>query len=403
MALALLANPFASAQDDHLKAEQNKVKHDLRAAHGDLEESSASLRRATAKLMAARAQLTAARAVLSSARAKVGAARLLDEQMQARLVAAQARLETAQHDLEVGRRRVEEQRLDVVNQVTDYYEQGDPRLLSFASVLDDGDVSDITRRLSLMDAVVGQEKQTYDALHAAEVLLRVRETQIEAAKREVAARRREAAAHLIEVEGLERSAETAAASVRTLVTASAEARSQARAVSAADRAKLKSLEARDARIKKRILAAAAAAARKGSGYKGKTDGLFNKPVNGPVTSPYGYRVHPIYGYYSLHDGTDFGASCGESLWAVAGGTVTDKYYSDVWGNRLYVSLGNYNGKNVTVIYNHLSGYSSRVGERVSRGETIGYAGTTGWSTGCHLHFTVMVNGNPVNPMNWIGS
>ena len=127
------------------------------------------------------------------------------------------------------------------------------------------------------------------------------------------------------------------------------------------------------------------------------------PVAGSVTSPYGYRVHPIYGYYSLHDGTDFGAGCGQPLWAVAGGTVTDEYYSSVWGNRLYLSLGNVNGKNVTVIYNHLSGYRASVGEGVARGETVGYVGTTGWSTGCHLHFTVLVNGDPVDPMGWIGS
>jgi murein DD-endopeptidase MepM/ murein hydrolase activator NlpD len=56
-----------------------------------------------------------------------------------------------------------------------------------------------------------------------------------------------------------------------------------------------------------------------------------------------------------------------------------------------------------VIYNHLSGYRVSTGERVSRGETVGYVGTTGWSTGCHLHFTVMVNGNTVDPMTWIGS
>ncbi len=60
-----------------------------------------------------------------------------------------------------------------------------------------------------------------------------------------------------------------------------------------------------------------------------------------------------------------------------------------------------NGKYVTVIYNHLSGYNASVGQTVQRGEVIGYAGTTGWSTACHLHFTVMVNGQTVDPMNWL--
>ena len=54
-----------------------------------------------------------------------------------------------------------------------------------------------------------------------------------------------------------------------------------------------------------------------------------------------------------------------------------------------------------MIYNHLSRYRVGTGEPSRRGEVIGYVGTTGWSTGCHLHFTVMVNGTPVDPMNWL--
>ena len=86
--------------------------------------------------------------------------------------------------------------------------------------------------------------------------------------------------------------------------------------------------------------------------------------------------------------------------AVASGTVISRYWSDVDGNRLYLDLGRVNGKNMTVIYNHLTSYRAGSGQRVSRGDVIGYSGTTGWSTACHLHFTVMLNGSPVNPMNY---
>jgi murein DD-endopeptidase MepM/ murein hydrolase activator NlpD len=81
--------------------------------------------------------------------------------------------------------------------------------------------------------------------------------------------------------------------------------------------------------------------------------------------------------------------------------VMSEYYSSVWGNRLFLNLGLINGKNVTVIYNHLSAYRSTVGEHVSRGQVVGLIGTTGWSTGCHTHFTVMVNGVAVNPTPWL--
>jgi murein DD-endopeptidase MepM/ murein hydrolase activator NlpD len=85
---------------------------------------------------------------------------------------------------------------------------------------------------------------------------------------------------------------------------------------------------------------------------------------------------------------------------VRGGKVLTEYYSSVWGNRLYLNVGLVNGKFITVIYNHLSRYAVGTGTVVNRGQTVGYVGTTGWSTGCHLHFTVMENGKPVDPTKY---
>ena len=160
-------------------------------------------------------------------------------------------------------------------------------------------------------------------------------------------------------------------------------------------------KAQAARVHRQLLAEIAREQRRGGGYKGRPGGLLMRPVNGPITSPYGYRINPIYHYWGLHDGDDFGAACGTPIWAAANGTVLSEYYSSVWGNRLFLNLGLINGKNVTVIYNHLSAYRSHVGQRVSRGQVVGLVGTTGWSTGCHTHFTVMVNGTAVNPTPWL--
>jgi murein DD-endopeptidase MepM/ murein hydrolase activator NlpD len=125
------------------------------------------------------------------------------------------------------------------------------------------------------------------------------------------------------------------------------------------------------------------------------------PGPGYITSPYGWRIHPIYHYWGLHDGTDFHAPCGTPERAADGGKVISEYYSSVWGNRLYLDLGNINGHNFTVIYNHIERYRIHTGASVTRGETLAFAGTTGWSTGCHLHFTVMRDGVAVNPMDYI--
>ena len=131
-------------------------------------------------------------------------------------------------------------------------------------------------------------------------------------------------------------------------------------------------------------------------------GFLGWPMQGGyVTSSYGFRTHPIYGYYGLHNGTDFGGGCGVPLLAASSGTVVAKYYSSSYGNRLFVYLGKVNGVNLSVVYNHASGYRVNVGQRVSRGQVVGYSGDTGWSTACHLHFTVLANGRPVNPMNYL--
>jgi murein DD-endopeptidase MepM/ murein hydrolase activator NlpD len=263
---------------------------------------------------------------------------------------------------------------------------------------------DLTRQAEVRDVVVGRETRAYDDLHAAEVLLQVRETEVESLKDEVAAQRREAARHLVTMRDLTAQTRAAKQEVREQVATRRAAFAHAAEVRGRDRATLDRLRRQERRIRQQILAAARrAAARSGrdGGYRGRTGGLLQSPVDGPVTSGYGYRTHPIFDYYSLHDGTDFGARCGAPLYAAADGSVMSEYYSSVWGNRLYLNVGMINGRFVTVIYNHLSRYQVGRGAGVERGDVVGYVGTSGWSTGCHLHFSVLVDGRPVNPMPWL--
>ncbi len=395
MAITATTIPFAHAED--LKDKQKRVQGQVKSAHHDLSESSAGLRAATAKLESARAEFAHAKAALGVVRTKLGAARIEDQQMQVALDEAVARLEVARTDVVKGQRLMERQRLQVTDTITSIYQEGDPELLAFASLLDAATPEDLTRRMEARNVMVGRETRAYDDLHAAEVLLRVRETQVEDAKDEVALERRAAAAHLVTIKDLHAQTQAARATVRDVVHSRRSARQGAIRAKQKDRALLARLKKREDRIRQQILEAARKAR---GGYRGETDGFLNYPVSGAITSPFGYRIHPIYQYYGLHDGTDFGAGCGAPLWAVAGGTVMTRYYSSVWGNRLYLNVGQVNGKNVTVIYNHLSSYNVGTGQSVNRGDVVGSVGSTGWSTGCHLHFTVLVNGRPVNPTNW---
>jgi murein DD-endopeptidase MepM/ murein hydrolase activator NlpD len=119
-----------------------------------------------------------------------------------------------------------------------------------------------------------------------------------------------------------------------------------------------------------------------------------------ITSPFGMRFHPVLHYWKLHDGTDFGAACGTPIRAAYAGRVAERYYNAGYGNRLMIDHGYVGGRYVTTGYNHASHYIVHVGQRVREGQIIGYVGTTGFSTGCHLHLMVWIGGRLRNPMTW---
>ncbi|MCG6566403.1 hypothetical protein C3E87_01980 [Tessaracoccus sp. ZS01] len=146
-------------------------------------------------------------------------------------------------------------------------------------------------------------------------------------------------------------------------------------------------------------AAAAVSAPKKSSSSSRNNSVFIRPVEGRLTSRYGMRLHPVLGYRKLHDGTDFGAACGAPLRAPADGVVTERYFNRGYGNRLMIDHGYVRGSYVTTGFNHATNYIVGVGTRVKQGQVIGYVGSTGYSTGCHLHLMVWQNGRVVDPLS----
>jgi murein DD-endopeptidase MepM/ murein hydrolase activator NlpD len=135
----------------------------------------------------------------------------------------------------------------------------------------------------------------------------------------------------------------------------------------------------------------------GSGSTGSGNGSLSWPVNGPVVSPYGYRIHPILGYRKLHTGIDIAVGYGVPIRSSAAGTVIYASWMGGYGNVIIVD----HGDGLSTLYAHQSSLAAGNGARVARGQTIGYIGSTGFSTGPHLHFEVRVNGNPVDPMGYL--
>lgn len=124
---------------------------------------------------------------------------------------------------------------------------------------------------------------------------------------------------------------------------------------------------------------------------------FQWPLSAPITSGYGYRVHPIHGTRRLHKGIDLAASSGSAIAASKGGTVISAGWLGGYGNAVVISHGN----GLTTLYGHQSKIAVTVGQSVGRGEVIGYVGSTGQSTGPHLHFEIRSNGAPVNPRPYL--
>jgi len=116
-----------------------------------------------------------------------------------------------------------------------------------------------------------------------------------------------------------------------------------------------------------------------------------------ITSEYGMRLHPVLGYYKLHTGVDIGAPEGASILSADSGTVISAGWQGGYGNCVIID----HGSGMSTLYAHQSEILVSEGESVSQGQTIGLVGSTGYSTGAHLHFEVRVNGDPVDPMGYL--
>ena len=115
------------------------------------------------------------------------------------------------------------------------------------------------------------------------------------------------------------------------------------------------------------------------------------------TSPYGWRIHPVYGTKKFHYGVDLSAPTGTPIYASRGGTVEIATFSSTAG--YYVQINH--GDGFRSVYMHMTHYTVSAGQHVGQGEVIGYCGSTGTSTGPHLHFGISKNGSYVNPANYI--
>ncbi|MGW0230168.1 peptidoglycan DD-metalloendopeptidase family protein [Actinopolymorpha singaporensis] len=450
--LAALLGSTATLSPDLQRAqarpddEKRRVERQLDDAKGDLDESSAGLRSATFALAQAQARLRTAQTRLATVRGQLAAAKTKDAALAADLGRARAAVARSRSELARTESGVRTQRKEIAAFAAAAYQQ--PGVSELTAVLTSETTGELLDRAQLVTSVSDSQQGALNRLNAARAQLAGRRSVLANAERVVSRRRDAAAANLARVRELEQQAASTAASIGSLVAERRSARAAAERARADDLRRYQELVAERNRIQAMLEKLARQEARQerqrqerqrqeqrqrrqrerndsgrsrgdnggggsggdnggggsgggGSGGGGNGGSTLSRPVQASITSPYGMRLHPILHRWKLHDGTDFGAACGTPIHAAAGGRVIARYYNVAYGNRVLVSHGRMRGASIVTAYNHMSRYAVHVGERVSRGEVVGYVGTTGYSTGCHLHFMVYRNGSTTNPMKWL--
>jgi murein DD-endopeptidase MepM/ murein hydrolase activator NlpD len=426
LSLALLG-PHAYA--DELTTQRAKVKEQIAKTKSDLNESTKTLSAAVVAVDKAQNKLDAATARLTTTRQELRVAQTKDTQIAAKLQQARADLAVAVAAVVAGQARLEAQQAKAGQVVRDQY-QKQTNLLPIALLVDPDSSQDLQTRLQWSTTLFDTAQAEIDRLTLLQRQLnaaRARQAEQEA---KFAAARSEAAANLKIKKGLETRAAAQEATVARLLGQRKTAEDAAATDVAKDKARYSELVKERASVERRIatrIAKAAAARKRAAERKAAQRSRstakhnhrsshprrsthhstmssaghgFSFPVAAHITSPFGMRFHPVLHYWKLHDGTDFGAGCGTPIRAPRAGRVAERYYNAGYGNRLMIDHGYLGGRYVTTGYNHASRYLVRVGQRVQKGQVIGYVGSTGFSTGCHLHLMVWLNGRLRNPMTW---
>jgi murein DD-endopeptidase MepM/ murein hydrolase activator NlpD len=256
-----------------------------------------------------------------------------------------------------------------------------------------------------LQTVVSSQRSVLSDLETVEASYGSRAHDLEQVRDALAAADEQAQRELRTIARLETRAREAEARVGHLVAAREAALAAARAAQAADDA----AHARRETVSSELQAELAARAQQELGTAGRRDGAtvparrgaLAWPVQGRVSSPFGMRVHPITGAYKLHTGIDVSAPCGTPIRTARDGVVVAAGWNSAYGWRTVVSHGAVDGVLLTTTYNHQERLGVAVGDRLGTGQILGEVGSTGYSTGCHLHFELFVNSSLVDPAPWL--
>ena len=401
--VAGVAGPGAANPRDDKK----KIDAEVAKASSILEGATSRAKEAAMRLAAANGALPAAQNLVAERRGQVVAARVVAETARRKLAEAQAAVADAQGRYAAADETLQRGRARVAEFVSAAYMGSDLQNLNV--LMGASGPLDAFERYGYIDRVVATERDAVrgylDALTAA------KEVQNEAtlAQRAADRARLEADAALAGAKVAQTQAEAAAADVAALVAERADALAVAQDEKAASLQRYEEAKAEAARIadaladwerKQQAAEPPPAAAGAPRAPQMKPGAKFLMPVQGWKSSDFGNRYDPYYNVWQLHAGIDIAADGGQPIYAAAAGKVVWAGWNGGYGNYTCICHGRLNGQGLSTCYAHQSQILVSEGQQVRRGQLIGRVGTTGASTGDHLHFEVRLDGEPVHPLRY---
>ena len=417
VALGLGLVPLSSADT---VGDKKKLDANITALRIALEGTSQDLAKAFVELQRTKAELPRARRELIAADAAQSVADGHNQTVAAALAVAEANAAKATDALVQNARDSQAVHDQLGNLVRDDYQEGGISGLSIA--LEATSPQDLTNRIITMDTVMRVRRATLRGLDTMRAQGKAAQAHLVAVRGQVAALKVQAEAALARATATHKTAAAAKSRLDLLYAAQARYEAAVAAKKAAEIANLKKMQAQSdllmrqlaarakaARAKAAREAAARAAAARGAHQPVPRSvpqvirgGFLSYPSTASVSSEFGMRFHPVLRIWRLHAGIDFAASCGSPVYAAEAGDVimvTPVSQSGGYGNQLVIDHGLQRGVDLTTTYNHLASFVV-TGGHVERGQLVAYSGTTGLSTGCHLHFETRQDGTPVNPRVW---
>ncbi|MEE8602693.1 murein hydrolase activator EnvC family protein [Euzebya tangerina] len=411
----------SQADLDELEGQIEEQEEQVQAIDGQIEISIAQLNEIIGEQRELQAQLDALNDELAGAQTEL-------DNRERILAATTAELEATAARLDRTRDELVDQQQTLEDRVRQSYISARPD--SAFPLIAVGDAASFTQATTYLQAIQSRDRAGFEQVAVLETRIAADEAELERLRgrqdddRAAAQVERDRVAGLVaQQEALVAEVQQRAADKQTVLAGLEADRDTAEALIAEFEAESAEIErelaaaaaAEEERRRQAAAAAAAAASSNGSGFTNSggssapdvvsgggsagvsTGGRFILPVGGRISSEFGYRVHPISGSTRLHAGMDIAAGTGTPIGAAGSGTVIFTGWRGGYGNTVIVD----HGGGITTLYAHQSRIGASVGQSVSTGQVIGYVGSTGYSTGPHLHWEVRVGGSPTNPRGYI--